>query len=288
MADTVLTKIEALLITGAQLAPMGGFEFSGYNARLQNKYLEWRKGCLEILDEVGPIGFPYKNKITADANGGFFFQSSTQLIVNCLKELLDKLKASPNLATQAPPAATQQATPQQQASAAAAPSGARVIKPPPKPGGQTAPTQAPSVALASAAPQPASGSTVGNKVYVIAKSGDPLKQELSTFLHEIGIEEIFLQREQGKMLPLNQIQDRNDVKYAVFIFNADDLTYAMFELGHFVGKLGPNHVSVLHKSEVQFPANVPGILTKSIVVKLEEISFSLIKELKAVGYNVSI
>ena len=100
----VLKKIEELVKTGTQLAPQGGFEFSGYNARLQNKYLEWRKTCLESLEQAGPIGFPYKNKILADQNGGFFFQASAQLILNAMKELHEKLLASPDLA--ATPAAS--------------------------------------------------------------------------------------------------------------------------------------------------------------------------------------
>ena len=92
MADNVLKRCEELVARGTQLVPQGGFDFSGYNARLQNKYLEWRKACLELLEQVGPIGFPYKTKILGDANGGFFFQSSAQLIVNQVNALFEKLK----------------------------------------------------------------------------------------------------------------------------------------------------------------------------------------------------
>ena len=129
MADNVLKKLEELLAQGEQLVPMGGFEISGYNARLQNKYLEWRKGCLETLEVVGPIGFPYKNKMLGDQNGGYFFQSSAQLIQNCMKELSEKLKASPELATQA---AAQAAAPAATVTSETQ-GGARVLKPPPKP-----------------------------------------------------------------------------------------------------------------------------------------------------------
>ena len=104
MSESIVKRLEELVATGAQLVPLGGFEFSGYNARLQNKYLEWRKACLEALEQSGPIGFPYKNKILGDQNGGYFFQSSAQLIQVCVKELYDKLKNSPELAT-APAAA---------------------------------------------------------------------------------------------------------------------------------------------------------------------------------------
>ena len=269
MSESIVKKLEDLITTGTQLVPLGGFEFSGYNARLQNKYLEWRKGCLEILEQSGPIGFPYKSKIVGDQNGGYFFQSSAQLILGSIKELHEKLKASPDLAT-----------------AAAAPSpsapdsgGGRVLKPPPKPPG-SAPAPPP--------PAPAKSDGAGEKrVYVVAEQDDPLKAQLSQFLSEIGLEEIALNRVHGQMLALEDIPERQDVRFAFFVFNSDDLTYAMFELGHFVGKLGKGRVCVLHMSDVNFPKTVPGASVKSIVVKLEEASLGIMKELKGVGYQIS-
>ena len=107
MSENLLATFEQLLQQGIQLVPLGGFEVSGYNARLQSKYVDWRKECLEALEQVGPIGFPYKTKIIGDANGGFFFQASAQLVVSQLKDLYEKIKASPELAAGGgPPAAT--------------------------------------------------------------------------------------------------------------------------------------------------------------------------------------
>lgn len=290
MAENILKRLEALVNTGTQLVPLGGFEFSGYNARLQSKYLEWRKSCIEILDEVGPIGFPYKNKIVADTNGGFFFQSSAQLILTNIKELFEKLKASPEFVSQSAPQPTQQAQ-QPQASSPTAQTatqqaGTRVIKPPPKPTTTTPPPSAPVTTPPPAQPTPVANG--GNKVYVIGEVDDNLKKELSQFLKEIGVEEISIVREPGKMLSLNNIQEQSGVKYAFFVLNAQNLAFAMFELGHFVGKLGPGQVCVLHKPEVQFPAGVPGVTVKQIVVRLEEASFSIIKELKAEGLRITI
>lgn len=273
----VLKKIEELVSTGSSLAPQGGFEFSGYNARLQNKYLEWRKACLESLEQAGPIGFPYKNKILADQNGGFFFQASAQLILNAMKELHEKLMASPDLAT-APSAPPPQSAP---VAATSETSGStRVLRPPPK---ATPPAQATTPVQPAGAPP---GGTT--KVYVIGEQGDPLREQLSQFLKELGLEEVAFDREKGKMLSLDKLQDRNDIRYAFFVINSDDLSYAMFEIGHFVGKLGTNHVCVLHMSDVSFPKGVPGVTTRPIVVKLEEASFSVIKDLKAAGYKISI
>ncbi len=275
MPEQLLQRIDGLVKAGTQLAPLGGFEFSGYNARLQNKYLEWRKGCLEALEEAGPIAVPYKNKVMADGNGGYFFQSSAQLLVTSMRELLEKLKASPELLKEEAPAAA----PEPAAAAPApssAPPGARVIKPPPK--------QAPA---APAQQEPAKAGGLKH-VYVIGEAGDALRIELSQFLQEIGLDETFIPRTHGQMVAVNEVKDDPGAKYAFFVFSSEDVGYAMFELGHFVGKLGPNHVTVLHMTDVQFPANIPGVSVRPIVVRLEEASFGIIKELKAAGYSITI
>ncbi|OGU31841.1 MAG: hypothetical protein A2X67_04545 [Ignavibacteria bacterium GWA2_55_11] len=277
MSESIVKRLEELVATGAQLVPLGGFEFSGYNARLQNKYLEWRKACLEALEQSGPIGFPYKNKILGDQNGGYFFQSSAQLIQVCVKELYDKLKNSPELAT-APAAAA--AAPAAAPAASGESSGARVLRPPPKPAGAAVPAAA---AATTSAPNGAAAS----KVYVIGEENDPLKVQLADFLTEIGLEEVPIKRSRGQMLALDTLKHQADITYAFFVFNNEDLTYAMFELGHFVGKLGQGRVTVLHMSDVNFPKSVPGVAVKPIVVKLEEASLALIRELKGAGYKIS-
>ena len=283
MSEQVIKRYEELIDAGTKLAPLGGFDFSGYNARLQNKYLEWRKACLEILEISGPIGFPYKNKILGDQNGGFFFQSSAQLILNCVRELYEKLKASPELATGPAPVNAQTVQASTPAPATET-GGARVLKPPPKPA-QSTPAPAAAVPIQASSVQPSA--EVSNKVYVIGEQDDPLRIQLAQFLTDIGLEEISFNRQRGQMLALDSIQERKDVKYAFFIINSDDLAYAMFELGHFVGRLGKGHVCVLHMTDVSFPKNVPGITVKSIVVKLEEASLGLMKELKGLGYKIS-
>jgi hypothetical protein len=281
MAEQIIKRYEDLIATGTQLAPLGGFDFSGYNARLQNKYLEWRKGCLEALESVGPIGFPYKQKILGDANGGFFFQSSAQLILNCIRELFEKLKASPDLAAAAPVASQ----PVQSTVTATESGGARVLKPPPKPQAAQQPVQAQQPQAQAPAPV---ASTQNNKVYVVGESNDPLTAQLLQFLGEISLEAVEIKREHGQMLPLDSFQMDANIKFAFFIVNSEDLSYAMFELGHFVGKLGKNRVCVLHMSDVNFPKNMPGVNVKTIVVKLEEASFGLLKDLKALGYQINL
>ena len=286
MSNPLIQKLENLVAEGAKLVPLGGFDFSGYNARLQNKYLEWRKSCLETLDQVGPIGFPHKNKILGDANGGFFFQASAQLIFVTIKELYEKVKASPDLVASepAPSAAPPVPAAQPAPTPTTTPSGARVLKPPPKPATATQP-QAPPPA---AAPPPQAAPPTAKKVYVIGEVNDPIRQQLAQFIDEIGLEEIAIDRQHGEMIDLDHIDVNSEAKYAFFVFNSDDLTYAMFELGHFVGNLGKNHVCVIHMTDVSVPKNIPGVIVRPVVVKLEEASFSIMKDLKSAGYTISL
>ncbi|MGA3246519.1 MAG: TIR domain-containing protein [Bacteroidota bacterium] len=276
MSETMLQRFETLVEEGAKLTPLGGFDFSGYNARMQNKYLAWRKACLESLEMVGPIGFPYKNKITGDANGGFFYQASANLIFTSMRELFEKLKASPELAAEPVKAAPAP----QPAAVESQPQGTgatRTLKPPTR-------TVSPPAGAAPAAPAPAEA----KKAYVIGEINDPLRQQLSVFLEEVGVEEIPIDRIRGEMLALESIRDEGAAKFAFFVLNSEDLAYAMFELGHFVGNLGKNHVMVLHMTDVEVPKNIPGVVVKPIVVKLEEASLSIIKELRLAGYALSI
>lgn len=273
MSELVLKQYKELIETGMQIAPLGGFDYSGYNARLQNKYLEWRKTCLELLDLSGPIGFPYKNKILGDTKGGFFYQSSVQLILSCLNDLYGKLKAAPDLISTPVPAAAASVT-----VTSSETGGKRILKPPSKKNVEL-PTQ--SNVQAPSNPQ-------SKKVYVVGELDEPLRVQLLQFLNEIGLEEVTIERQHGQMLPLNSFQFDADIKFAFFIINPVDLAYAMFEIGHFVGKLGKNRVCVLHNSDVNFPNIMPGVLVKLITAKLEEASFGLLKDLKSAGYQINL
>ena len=274
MSEQIVKQYKELIETGIRLAPIGGFDYSGYNARLQNKFLEWRKSCLEILEMSGPIGFPYKQKILGDTNGGFYYQSSVLLILTCLNELYEKLKAAPNLISTPVPVAAAES----QTVTSTETGGKRILKPPPKKPGE------PPVQTIAQAPSDAQD----KKVYVIGELDEPLRVQLIQFLHEIGLEEVTIERQHGQMLPLDSLQVDANVKFAFFVINTVDLAYAMFEIGHFVGKLGKNRVCVLHTSDVNFPNNMmPGVLVKLITVKLEEASFGLLKDLKLAGYQIN-
>ncbi len=277
MEQQVLTKFQELIQQGEKLAPEGGLEFSGYNAKMQSQYLMWRKNCLDVLSKLGDKGTPFREKITKDENGAYFYQNSAQLILETLKQSLPlveteaKKNSVPPPAAQKPAAAPQPKHEPAPAQPKAAPQPAQQQAAPPKQAAQ---------------PAPSAGNQKG--VYVLSSSETELQNQLNSFLKEIGIEPIVFQRG-GAIDAIVSFLDKNpNVKYAYYLFNVEDMNNAMFELGYLVGKIGPNRVCCVHKKEDAPPKGIPGISYKEIVVKLEEISFGLIKDLKAAGYTVSI
>lgn len=273
--EAMVKDAENLIEEGERLVPLGGFDFSGYNARLQDQYLEWRKGCLKWIEETGPIGFSFKNKISTDAESRYFYQTSASLILNCMIELYEKAKSSPDLFASEDKVSEKIDMTSSSVSSLQT-GGMRVIKPPPKKSSD-----------ADLGPKPSAESS-SNRVYVIGDENGVLWKQLLEFLKDIGLQEVVFTRTQGKMLELDKIDHQPDIRCAFFLFNSDDLAYALFEVGHFVGKLGNGRVFVIHKNDIQFPSAVPGVSIKSVAIKIEEVSLSLLKELKACGYQLSL
>jgi predicted nucleotide-binding protein len=273
MEQQLLIKLQELIQQGEKLVPEGGLEFSGYNAKMQSQYLLWRKNCLDVITKVGEKATPFREKITKDENGAYFYQNSAQLILEMLKQSLPMAEAETKKnSTPAPPPA-----PKVSAKAEPAQPKPTPVQPPPQ--HQKQEPQKP-------VPPPA---VVNNKeVFVFSSAETELQNQLTAFLKEIGIEPIIFKRS-GSLDALISFPDKHqNVKYAYYLFTADDVQTAMFELGYLIGKIGPSHIVCIHKKEDAPPKGIPGMAYKEIVVKLEEISFGLIKDLKAAGYSVSI
>ncbi|MDE3056712.1 MAG: nucleotide-binding protein [Bacteroidota bacterium] len=257
MDSSLLTKLRELIQHGEKLLPEGGLEFSGYNAKMQPQYLLWRKNCLDLFGKLGEKGIAFRSRVANDENGPYFYQSSTQHILECLREAANDAATEKAAAASKPgfPAGKSQRTPVEQ-------------------GQQTAKQHAPSES---------------NRVFVVSSPNNPFLEQLTTMLKELGVTATVYQRASGASESLvAQFEKANDVRYAFWLFNADDIPNAMFELGYLVAKVGANKVCCIHTKEMQPPQSVPGVVKKEIVVKLEEISFSIMKELKAAGYAVSI
>ncbi len=297
MDQQTVTKLQELIQQGEKLTPEGGHEFSGYNAKMQSQYLMWRKSCLDTIAKIGEKANPHREKITKDENGAYFYQSSAQLILEMMKQslVLAEIEAKKN--TPPPPKATPAPAPK-----------VEPFVPPavqPKPAPQPAQTQSPvkqetpKVAAApvpppvqTAAPQvtppvPKEDSISKRQVLILSSSESELQNQLSNLLKEMGIEGVTFQRGDAPDAIVGFLEKYPTVKYVYYLYNPEDINSAMFELGYLIGKVGSNRVCCIHKKDDAPPKGVPGIIYKEIVVKLEEISFSLIKDLKAAGYTVT-
>ena len=277
MDQQTLTKLQELILQGEKLAPEGGHEFSGYNAKMQSQYLIWRKSCLDTMIKIGEKANPLREKITKDENGAYFYQNSAQLILDAVKLSLPLIESE--LKKNSPPVPKPVASPvppkPEPPQPKAAPQPAAVKPEIPKP---TAPKPAP-------APEPEPASS--KQVLVLSSSESELLNQLSNLLKEMGIDGIMFQRGTAEDAIVGFLEQHPTVKYAYYLYNPEDINSAMFELGYLIGKVGSHRVCCIHRKDDAPPKGIPGITYKEIVVKLEEISFSLMKDLKAAGYTVT-
>lgn len=143
------------------------------------------------------------------------------------------------------------------------------------------------------------------KVFIVHGHDHALKIELEVFLSHIGLKPIVLHREiDGGQTIIEKFEANSDVSYAFILLTPDEITYTfdqenvkdderkkeirarpnvIFEFGYFVAKLGRQKVCVLHKGDVTIPSDLSGFIYKKVDHNIEEIGFSLIKELKAAG-----
>lgn len=148
------------------------------------------------------------------------------------------------------------------------------------------------------------------KVFIVHGHDHNLKIELEVFLTHIGLKPIVLHREadSGKTI-IEKFESNSDVAYAFILLTPDEIAYTIsqetindserkkefrarpnviFEFGYFAAKLGRSRVCALHKSNVSIPSDLSGFIYKQIDTNVEEIGFSLIKELKAAGLKIEI
>ena len=277
MEQQLLSRFQELIQQGEKLVPEGGLEFSGYNAKMQSQYLLWRKNCLDVLSKAGDKATPLREKITKDENGAYFYQNSAQLILDTIRQSQPMIEAAAKK------------------SAASAPAPAKTAAAPPKAEPPQPKAAAPAPAPKQEAPKPEvpkqsppAPTSASKQVFVLSSSETELQSQLTGFLKEINIEPIVFKRSAAADAIIPFFEQYPNVKFAYYLFSADDNHNAMFELGYLVGRVGPHRIVCIHKKEDTPPKGVPGIAYKEIVVKLEEISFGLIKDLKSAGFAVSI
>jgi predicted nucleotide-binding protein len=147
------------------------------------------------------------------------------------------------------------------------------------------------------------------KVFVVHGHDEKSKTNLEVFLHEIGLEPVVLHRQADEGLTIiEKFEKHGDVGYAFILLTPDEIAYlsseenkpdgerlkeyrarpnVIFEFGYFIGRLGRSKVCCLHTGSVKLPSDVSGVIYKSYQTSIEEVAYSIIKDLKAAGYTVA-
>ena len=156
---------------------------------------------------------------------------------------------------------------------------------------------------------PKSSSAKSKKVFVVHGHDDKAKTNLEIFLHEIGLEPVVLHRQADVGLTvIEKFEKHSDVGYAFILLTPDEVAYlkseeskddddrtkefrarpnVIFEFGYFVGKLGRSKVCCLYTGDVALPSDVSGMIYKKFTNSIEEVAYSVIKDLKASGYEIT-
>jgi len=145
------------------------------------------------------------------------------------------------------------------------------------------------------------------KVFVVHGRDDLAKSSLEIFLHENDFDPVVLHRQadEGQTI-IEKFEKHSDVSYAFILLTPDEVAYlssedklpdadrhkefrarpnVIFEFGYFVGKLGRSRVCCLYTGNVALPSDVNGMIYKKYERNIEEVGYSILKDLKAAGYG---
>lgn len=148
-----------------------------------------------------------------------------------------------------------------------------------------------------------------NKVFVVHGHDEGSKNELEIVLKDLGLEPVVLHRlaDQGRTI-IEKFEQHSDVGYAIVLLTPDDIAYAatedvladgarnkewrarqnvVFELGFFFGSLGRERVCCLYKAPLTSPSDISGIVYKRFERSVEEVAYSLMRELRTAGFHIA-
>jgi predicted nucleotide-binding protein len=164
-------------------------------------------------------------------------------------------------------------------------------------------------AASQAAPartSPEKNTSNSKKVFVVHGRDEVAKSSLEIFLHENHLDPIVLHRQADEGLTIiEKFEKHSEVGYAFILLTPDEIAYltseeklpdvdrhkefrarpnVIFEFGYFVGKLGRGRVCCLYAGNVSLPSDVSGMIYKKYDRSIEEVGYSILKDLKAAGY----
>lgn len=139
------------------------------------------------------------------------------------------------------------------------------------------------------------------KIFIVHGHDNEVKESVARVLQQVGLEPIILneQSNSGKTI-IEKLEHYGDVGFAVILLTPCDIGKAnteseykerarqnvIAELGYFIGRLGRNHVSIIHRGNTEIPSDFKGLGYISFDDKSWK--YDLAKELKSAGYDIDI
>lgn len=136
-----------------------------------------------------------------------------------------------------------------------------------------------------------------NKVFIVHGHNGELKEAVARLIERQGIKPIILSEQTNRGATIiEKIESNSDVQAAVCLFTADDFgkgrneqcdnlrarQNVIFETGYFIGKLGRQRTVIISDKEIELPSDLQGV----VYTNISEWRFMVLKELKAIGYNI--
>lgn len=134
-------------------------------------------------------------------------------------------------------------------------------------------------------------------VFIVHGHDGELKERVARLLEQQGINPIILSEQvsRGQTI-IEKIESNSAVGGAICLFTADDYGRSkssdadstrarqnvVFETGFFCGKLGRTHIVILADNNVEMPSDLSGVVYTNTM----NWQFSLLKEMKTMGYTV--
>lgn len=147
---------------------------------------------------------------------------------------------------------------------------------------------------------------LSNRIFMVHGHDEEMKQSVARVLEKLELEPIILHEKPDRSRTIvEKFTEYSNVHFAVVLLSPDDIAYqkenspekaklrarqnVIFELGFFIGKLGREHVFMLHREEENFelPSDYSGVLYTTYDSS-GNWKYKLVQELKVIGFKVSV
>lgn len=136
-----------------------------------------------------------------------------------------------------------------------------------------------------------------DKIFIVHGHNAELKEAAARLIERQGIKPIILHEQVNRGATIiEKIESNSDVQAAICLFTADDLgrgkeeqkenlrvrQNVVFETGYFIGKLGRKNTIIISDIDIEIPSDLQGV----VYTNSAEWKFSVLKELRAIGYSI--